>query len=399
MTRSLLLTNARVVDARGLVAEQSNVSIDGSAIAAIGDTDATSESTVFDLGGRTICPGLMNAHVHVCFDSTANPQQAFDAESDQDSVANAQLRLARTVASGVTTVRDLGGKAPVTLQLARMIGEGEALGPSILTAGKVICVPGGHGHWMGIEIEGASEAKAAARGLIDSGASVIKLMATAGMMTDGQEAGAPQLSVDEMKACIEEAHAAGIHVAAHSESRQGAANAISAGVDSIEHGHGLDRPLLEKMVEKGIALVPTISCDRVIVTEGLDAGVPDFIVADCARLAPSLETALREAIELGVIVAAGNDGGAPLTDPGDIVAELEVYVEMGMTPQQALASATVANAHLFGLTDRGLVEPGQRADLLVVDGDPLTSVNALRHPDLVIAAGTLVTGEGAAIIE
>jgi imidazolonepropionase-like amidohydrolase len=230
--------------------------------------------------------------------------------------------------------------------------------------------------------------------MIKAGAGVIKVMATAGMMTVGQRAGAPQLTVEEMSACVEEAHKAGRRVAAHVEGRDGAANAIEAGVDSIEHGHGLDDELLERMVQNGIVLVPTIACDRAITRVGPAAGIPSFIVEDCARLAPSLEWALAKAIELGVTIAAGNDGGAPITHPGDIVDELEVYVELGMTPAAALAAATVNTAALFGLVDTGLVDVGQRADLLVLTGDPLASIANLRHPDIVIAGGAVFEPTG-----
>ena len=146
------------------------------------------------------------------------------------------------------------------------------------------------------------------------------------------------------------------------------------------------------MAAEGIALVPTIACDRAITRLGPAAGIPPSIVDDCARLAPSLEWALGRAIELGVPIVAGNDGGAPLTHPGDIVDELEIYVEMGMTPLRALASASTAAASLFGLSNVGLVEPGHRADLLVVDGDPLESVGSLRNPELVVADGRIVSG-------
>ena len=282
------------------------------------------------------------------------------------------------------------GTRAVTLALATAIEGGVLAGPRIVPAGRVITMTGGHGHWMGLEVDGADEARKATRRMIKAGARVIKVMATAGMMTLGQRAGAPQLTVEEMTACVEEAHKAGLTVAAHVEGREGAANAIESGVDSIEHGHGLDDVLLERMAEAQVALVPTIACDRAITRLGPQAGIPQFIVEDCARLAPSLEQALRRAIEIGVPIVAGNDGGAPLTHPGDIVDELEIYVEMGMTPVQALASATTAAAELFGLSDVGLVEPGQRADLLVVDGDPVESVGALRDPELVIAGGRVV---------
>lgn len=390
MSASIVLTDARVVDARGVVAERADVHVEGAEIKHVGTGSRSPAATVVDATGKTICPGLMNAHVHLCFDGTGDPEPTFRSEGDVETALRVLPRLTETLSRGVTTVRDLGGKDPVTFTLARAVDEGLVSGPRILAAGRVITMTGGHGHWMGIEVDGADAARKATRTMIKSGASVIKVMATAGMMTSGQRAGAPQLTVGEMRACVEEAHKAGLPVAAHVESREGAANAIEAGVDSIEHGHGLDEVLLERMAENGIALVPTIACDRAITMKGLDAGIPSFIVDDCARLAPSLEWALRRAIGLGVTIAAGNDGGAPLTHPGDIVDELEVYVEMGMTPLQALVSATTATASLFGLHEVGLVEPGYRADLLVVEGDPLGSVGVLRSLETVITGGRIV---------
>jgi imidazolonepropionase-like amidohydrolase len=336
----------------------------------------------------------MNAHVHLCFDGSADPELAFQTEGEVETALMALPRLTETLARGVTTVRDLGGKETVTLTLARLVAAGAITGPRIVAAGRVVTMTGGHGHWMGIEVDGVDEARKATRRMIKAGAGVIKVMATAGMMTVGQRAGAPQLTVEEMSACVEEAHKAGRRVAAHVEGRDGAANAIEAGVDSIEHGHGLDDELLERMVQNGIVLVPTIACDRAITRVGPTAGVPSFIVEDCARLAPSLEWALGKAIELGVTIAAGNDGGAPITHPGDIVDELEVYVELGMTPAAALAAATVNTAALFGLVDTGLVDVGQRADLLVLTGDPLASIANLRHPDIVIAGGAVFEPTG-----
>lgn len=387
MTTSLILADARVVDSRGVVADRADVHIEGSVIKQIGNGDRPPAATIIDASGKTVCPGLMNAHVHVCFDGTVDPEPAFRTEGDVEMALRALPRLAETLTRGVTSIRDLGGKENVTLALAREVAEGRVTGPRIVAAGRVITMTGGHGHWMGIEVDGADEARKATRRMIKAGAAVIKVMATAGMMTAGQRAGAPQLTIDEMSTCVEEAHKAGLPVAAHVESHEGAANAIDSGVDSIEHGHGLDDALLERMARDGISLVPTIACDREITRNGPGAGIPHFIVEDCARLAPSLEWALQRAIELGITIAAGNDGGAPLTHPGDIVDELEVYVEMGMTPQEALASATTATAALFGLTEVGLVEPGYGADLLVVNGDPTKSVDVLRRPEVVIAGG------------
>jgi imidazolonepropionase-like amidohydrolase len=394
MTPSLILAGARVVDSRGLVAEQADILIEGDTIVGVGEQSRPPDADVIDVTGITICPGLMNAHVHICFDGSVDPEASFAAESEIETALAALPRLTETLDRGVTTIRDLGGKENVTLALARATAEGQVVGPRIVAAGRVITMTGGHGHFMGIEVDGADEARKATRQMIKAGARVIKLMATAGMMTSGQRAGAPQLTVDEMRACVEEAHKAGLPVAAHVESRDGAANAIAAGVDSLEHGHGLDDDLLESMISEGISLVPTIACDRAITGRGVDEGIPSFIVEDCARLAPSLEKALRRAIELGVPIAAGNDGGAPLTHPGDIVDELAVYVEMGMSPLEALTSATTSTARLFGLGDVGLVEAGYRADLLGVQGDPLSSIDALRSVQVVISGGRVRYPEG-----
>jgi len=390
MNQTLVLTDTRVVDARGVVAERTDVRVEGSTISAIGEFERGPTDRVVVAAGRTVCPGLMNAHVHVCFDGTPDPEPAFRSQSDTEMALRALPRLTETLRRGVTTVRDLGGRDEVSLSLARLADEGLISAPHIVAAGRVVTMTGGHGHWMGIEVDGSEEARNATRRMIKAGAAVIKVMATAGMMTEGQRAGAAQLTVAEMTACVDEAHKAGIAVAAHVEGREGAANAIQAGVDSIEHGHGLDDTLLETMARNGTVLVPTIACDRAIVGRGLAAGIPRFIIDDCARLAPSLETALRRAIELGVTIAAGNDGGAPLTHPGDLADELDVYVELGMSPVAALATATTNTAALFGLTSVGLVEPGYAADLLVVSGDPLGSVAALRRPELVIARGKVV---------
>lgn len=387
MTTHFILRDARVVDGRGVIADRTDVHIEGSVITAVGEAEPAPSATVIDASDKTVCPGLMNAHVHVCFDGSVDPEPAYQQESDVETAINALPRLSETLSRGVTTVRDLGGKETVTFPLAKSIADGNLIGPQIVAAGRVITMTGGHGHWMGLEVDGTDESRKATRTMIKAGAKVIKVMATGGMMTAGQRAGAPQLTVDEMTACVEEAHKAGVPVAAHVESREGAANAIDSGVDSIEHGHGLDEELLTRMIHEDISLVPTIACDRAITRLGPSAGIPSFIVEDCSRLAPSLEWALQRAIELGVTIAAGNDGGAPLTHPGDIVDELEVYVEMGMTPQEALASATTTTAALFGLAHVGLVEPGYRADVLLVAGDPLGSITALRNPAIVFAAG------------
>jgi imidazolonepropionase-like amidohydrolase len=392
--RPLLLQGVRVVDGRGLRHERADLLVSGGRIEAIEPNLTVDGAAVWPLVGRTLTPGLMNAHAHVCLDPGPDPERILRHEVAAETAIRAAGRLRQTLAAGVTTIRDVGGAAGVDIALAGLIERGEIPGPRMLAAGRVITMTGGHGYWFGVEADGPDAVRHAVRSQIKAGATTIKVMATGGMMTPGQAAGAPQLTVDEMAAAVDEAHKAGRIVAAHAESAVGARNAVLAGVDSVEHGHGIDEDVIALMLERGTALVPTILSDRAIVEAGPEVGIPDFVVDKCRALAPSLERTLRLAIERGVPIAAGNDGGAPLVAIGDIVGELELYVVHGMTPRAALAAATTATADLFRMSDLGLLEVGYAADLLIVDGDPLADIGALRHPRAVIARGVPVLGDG-----
>ena len=342
-------------------------------IAAIGDGLEATGAEVIELAGTWVCPGLMNAHAHLCLDGGPDPEAALRGENRTETVLRSAARLEAAVRAGVTTIRDVGGTDGIDIELARLVETGEVLGPRVIASGRVVTMTGGHGWWMGIQADGADAVRRAARENLRAGAGSIKLMATGGMMTGGRQAGQPQLTVEEMAAAVDEAHKRGVPVAAHAESRIGVLNAIAAGVDSVEHGHGGDEQAIEQMLERGVALVPTILSDRRIIEHGVGAGIPDFVVEQCDALHQSLVVFLERAIEAGVTIAAGNDGGAPLVPIGDMVGELELYRQHGMSTQAALASATTATAALFGLSDVGLVETGYVADLLVLDGDPLAS--------------------------
>jgi imidazolonepropionase-like amidohydrolase len=396
----LILRGVRVVDARGVRAERAHVRINGDRIASI-DSSADASTPVrdgnaLDLDGATVCPGLMNAHAHVCLDGGPDPDRTIREETATQRAIRSARRLEETLAAGVTTIRDLGGPGTLAIELAAMVERGELLGPRMLAAGQVITMTGGHGHWMGIEADGPDAVRRAARTLIKQGATAMKLMATGGMMTPGRQAGVPQLTVEEMSAAVEEAHKRDLPVAAHAESREGVLNALRAGVDSVEHGHGGDQQAIELLLERDGFLVPTILSDRRIIDGGVAAGIPAEVVEQCEALADDLVRFLEPAIRAGVRIAAGNDGGAPLVGCGEMVAELELYEAHGMRPLDALASATVNTAALFRLKDVGLVEPGYVADLIVVDGDPTASVRALANPRLVMRAGRPVTRSGPA---
>jgi imidazolonepropionase-like amidohydrolase len=227
------------------------------------------------------------------------------------------------------------------------------------------------------------------RGQIKAGATTIKVMATGGMMTPGQRAGAPQLTTEEMAAAVEEAHKADRIVAAHVESDDGGRNAVLAGVDSVEHGHGMTAETIALMFDRGTALDPTILSDKRIVEALPEAGIPAFVVDKCKPLHQALLDTLEIAFARGVIIAAGNDGGAPLVHIGEMADELAHYVALGMHPRDAIASATINTGRLFRLEQTGYVEAGWVADLIAVRGDPLSTVAALRDPVFVMARGVV----------
>lgn len=397
-TASLLVRDVRLVDGRGEVAPRADVLVRDGRIEAIGTIVRQPGAHVVDGTGRTLVPGLMNAHVHVTMSGGADPAGDLAALGEPEAIlAAARQRLRATLAAGVTTVRDLGAPDGLALALADEVARGVLDGPRIVAAGRPICATGGHGHtFMSVEVSGPAQAAAAAHAQLRAGARVIKVMATGGMMTPGQMAGQQQLGVDEMRAVVEVASAAGIPVAAHSEGIEGTLAAIEAGVASIEHGHGLDAMAVERMCGRGVALVPTLLSDEAILRHGRRAGMPDFVVAACERLAATLLPGVRAAIAAGVTIVAGNDGGSPLVDQGDMTSELELCVRQGMAPIDALQAATAGAARLFGLPDVGRLEVGCVADLLLVDGDPLADVRALRGPRLVVAGGRVIHSPGRA---
>jgi len=388
----LLLKNARIVDGAGLKFERADLLIREGRIAAISAAPLDAPgATAHDLAGLTLIPGLMNAHAHICLDGGADPDATLRAETPAETAIRSMRRLEETIRMGVTTIRDVGGPAGIDIALMRMQERGEIVGPRMFASGRVVTMTGGHG-WMlmGREVDGPAEARKAAREQLKAGARHIKVMATGGMMTPGQRAGAPQLTTEEMAAAVEEAHKAGFKTGAHVESADGARNAVLAGVDSVEHGHGMDQSVVDLMVERGTALTPTILSDVAINEGGVERGIPAFVVEKCRPMFESLLRAFDLARRAGVRIVAGNDGGAPFVHCGDIAGELEQYVKYGMTPVEALRSATLNTAQLFGLPDAGRLESGCIADLVAVAGDPLAQISALRQVRWVIQAGKII---------
>jgi imidazolonepropionase-like amidohydrolase len=392
----LLLRGVRVVDGRGVRADRADVLLKDGRIARIDATiEAPAGVQTLDLAAKTIVPGLMNAHAHITLDGTSpDPETVLRSETPASNAIRSAARLRRVLASGVTTIRDVGAPWGVDIALRRLVEAGEIPGPRMVTCGRNLCMTGGHGNWMGQEADGADGLRLAVRTQIKAGATAIKVMSTGGMMTPNQIAGAPQLTIEEMSAACDEAHKAGFPVAAHAESDAGVRNAVLAGVDSVEHGHGATVETLQLMLDRGTTLTPTMLSDRRIIEAPPDAGIPQFVVDKCVPLGDALIETLHHAFRMGVTITAGNDGGAPLVEIGEMAEELALYVQHGLSAQKALESGTINTARLFRVPEVGYLEPGWHADILVVDGDPLADINALRNPGIVIRAGTVAARDG-----
>jgi imidazolonepropionase-like amidohydrolase len=388
-----ILAGALLIDGSGApaVAGRTVVVEGGRITAVVGERDAPA-GTVRRLDGLTLLPGLINCHVHLCFGGEADPAAAMLKDSYAATVIKAVLRARQTVEAGITTVRDLGGRDYAELSVRDAVRAGLVLGPRMLCAGRGICITGGHGwHLIAREADGPDEVRKGVREQIKAGADVIKIFATGGVMTPGVDPSAAQLTLDEVRAAIEEARKAGRRTAAHAQGSDGIANCLEGGITTIEHGIFLTEALCRRMARDGVALVPTLIAPAAIAAGGVAAGIPEFAVrkseAVRERHAESFEMAMR----LGVPIAAGTDAGTPLNGHGSMVAELELMVKAGLAPLAAIHAATAAAAHALGLEhETGRVAPGLAADLLAVAGNPAERIGALDEVRLVMAQGRLV---------
>jgi imidazolonepropionase-like amidohydrolase len=396
-TPSFLLRDVTVVDGTGAppVPGQALV-IEGHRIFWMGPADqapVTSPEAVVEGEGRTVLPGLINCHVHL----TADGAPDLLAQIAADTIPTATLRAARTawetLQSGVTTVRDCGAPDNIVIDLAREIDRGLVPGPRVQAAGRLITMTGGHGHHIGREADGPDEVRKAARTEIKSGAAVLKVMATGGVLTPGVSPMQTALLPEELKVVAQEAHNSGRRVTTHAIGRAGIHNALLAGIDSIEHGFYLDDELLELAVDRGTFLVPTmLAVDGII--RNAAKGIPAWAVEKAEREATRQRESFVAAVSSGMRIAAGTDAGTPFNAHGDFARELALMVEHGLSPMQTLVAATSAAAENLGLAhDLGTLAVGKLADLILVDGDPVTDITATGRVVLVVKDGVVYRDE------
>ena len=343
--------------------------------------------------GKTLTPGLIDCHVHLCFDGSADfAAEARELTTDALATVKAVRNAARTLEHGVTTVRDLGGRGDSAIQVARGVELGLIAGPRILAAGRALTITGGHGHSIGLarEVDGPDAVRRAVREEIRAGATAIKLIATGGVLTPGISADFTAFTQEELDAAVDEARKWGRVVAAHAIGSTGILQAVRAGVDSIEHGSLMDAAGARLMKERGTFQVPTISA-LVGIVEHADE-VPGYAVEKAREVTATAREAFRRSVRTGVRVACGTDAGTPFNPHGNTTEELVRMVEWGMTPLQAMRSATSNAAELLRLPQVGVVAPGSAADMVLFDANPLEEIDTVRKPAAVWKAGELVAG-------
>ena len=390
-----VLRGGRAADAAGT--READVAVADGEVVAVGEPKAVDEAiaardgepTEVDVGGRVVAPGLIDAHVHVMMDGRPDVSTAV-SESDYAASYRAASNLDAAVSAGVTTVRDLGSRGTLALDAGEAVAAGDIPGPRVLACGRNVIMTGGHGNWFGREADGPAEVRKAAREQLKAGADVLKCMATGGVLTEGAVTGAPELTPEELAAFTDAAAPTDTPTAAHAHGEVGIKNAVEAGISSVEHGTFMDREAAEMMAERGTYWVPTASALRGIVENGVEAGIPEDAVAKAEDAADRFEDAWDHALEAGVPIAMGTDAGTPFNFFAEIPDELAHMVEHGLSPERALAAATVNAADLLGLDDVGRVEEGYQADLVVLEADPNEDVTAWQDPEAVFARGERV---------
>ena len=350
------------------------------------------DGTSYDRAAACVTPGLVNAHVHLEMSGEADTMGALARMTQNQRVLHAVENAAKSVRSGVTTVRDVGSSYGISADVRDAINTGRIPGPQMRVSGFVLCMTGGHGHFVGREIDGPWDARKAVREQMKAGADCIKMIATGGVLTKGAVPGNAQLLPEELVAGIDEAHRHGLRVASHAIGTEGIKNALRAGIDSIEHGHLLDDEAIELFKSRATYLVPTLTAPTCIMENARNGSQPEFVIRKAEALSEAMATNIRSAYEAGVKIAGGSDAGTPYNYHDNYAYEVELMHRLlGMTPLQALHAATAVAAELIGL-HRGIIAAGEPADLLLLDDDAGSNIRALRDPQAVIKAGAFVKG-------
>ena len=378
------------------------VTVEDNCIASVApwvDGAVPADAQVIDLSDKFVTPGLIDAHVHVNMNGEPNTDslaKMLTGEFALYSMVNAQKDLM----AGFTTIRDEGGVGFSDVALKNAINSGMVVGPRMFVSGVALSSTGGHGDasfapgvtggTMASIVNSPDEARRAARYTFKYGADQIKLMATGGVMSFGDEPGAPELSLEEMKAALDIANSRGRISSAHAHGAEGIKNAIWAGITSIEHGMLIDDEGMELMKEHGTYLIPTIIAAYRIVEFGKTGALAPWMVEKAELCLKNHGEHLKKMIAMGINIGFGTDSGTAFNRHGEQAFEFELMTRCGFTPAGALLAATKVNSRLLKWDDRiGSVEEGKLADIAAFDGNPLEDISAMTRCAFVMKDGTV----------
>ena len=410
MTQTLFLKNARIIDGNGgAPTESQSILVKDGRIDEIGPADsllAPADGIEIDLSGKTLLPGFIDCHVHILGypDPRLAPRRSNvpirdDAYMKGRSLLYAVNACHKTLEAGFTTIRDLGGPNEI-FALRDSLAAGEHIGPRLLAAGKGVTHTGGHGteysNDMAHVADGADEVLKAIRYQAVAGADAIKIIGGTRPALSPPFRGRDGYITEELIPGVQEAHRAGIKVAAHAHSHtEGIKKCIRAGVDSIEHGFPLDAEAADMMAERGTYLCPTLSVTPAA-AQAIEEGLWTYPGSEeqIKRMEGYARNTIALAKQAGVKIALGTDAAMPLVFHGDNAHEFELMVEYGLTPMEAIVTGTRNAADNIGLLDDlGTIEARKFADLVAVNGNPLDDISILRNPSniaLVMQQGVIV---------
>lgn len=399
-----LIRAGHVLDVKtGKLSDAQTIVVLGDTIQSIAATSSVTQQPgdeVIDLGGATVLPGLMDVHTHLTMNPDFDPFHEVTSTNAKEAI-NGVVNARKTLMAGFTTIRNVGAGGFVDVDLRDAVNAGQVAGPHMLVSGPAMGITGGHcdnnllpAQYHDVSdgvADGIAQVQHKVRENIKYGADVIKICATGGVLSKGDDPQASQYTLEEMQAIVADAHRLGRKVAAHAHGAQGILWASEAGVDSIEHGSYIDDAAIAMMKKHGTYLVPTLYLEDWQIEKGQ---LPAFYHQKMVDVSSVAKQNIKHAMQSGVKIALGTD--AAVYPHGLNAHELDVYVnQLGMAPLAALQTATINAADLLGLTAKtGALEPGKWADIIAVDKNPLDDVRVLQDVKFVMKSGVVYKQNG-----
>ena len=399
MAQSMLIKGASILDVvSGELIDNSVIVVERGRIEYVGPANAspTTSAKVLDLQGHTILPGLIDMHVHLTSGGGYHGYERLKLTDERRAILGV-VHAKQTLMAGFTTVRNVGAGSFGDVALRDAINDGDIPGPRMLVSGPPIGITGGHCSdnnllppEYDISGEGVADgpwaARTAVRRNIKYGADLIKTCSTGGVLSKGTKVGAPQYTVEELTALVDEAHSRGLKVASHAHGAEGIINALVAGADTIEHASFIDDEGIRLAIEKNAALSMDIYVTEYILGEGASSGILEESLEKERMTGATQRANFRKAVEAGATIVYGTDAG--VYPHGQNAKQLSRMTRFGMTPLQALQSATTVAAEVMGLGyEVGKIEAGYAADFVAVEGNPIEHIELLETPSAVIKGG------------